>query len=805
MKFLTSTSAVFKALACVAALLSAIGSAQAQADPPGRVARLNYISGNVTFAPAASDAWAYAELNRPLTVGDSVWADSGARAELHLGSTAVRMESLTSLNILDLTDDTAQLKLSQGSLSVRVRSLPNNQSFEIDTPNLAFVIQEPGEYRLSVAADGSTTAVTVRQGIGIVYGDNDSLTLHGNEQMVFSGTNLSQAALGTAAPYDRFDTWVRERDLAEEASTSARYVSREIIGYEQLDSYGTWSNDPEYGAVWAPRVIAAGWSPYRTGHWTWVAPWGWTWIDDAPWGFAPYHYGRWAYIHSGWCWVPGPRLHTAPVYAPALVAFVGGGSGVSVGLSITSGRSRGPGVAWFPLAPGESYRPGYNASPHYFNRVNETVVINHTTINRNVYINQNVTNAVTAVPAAAFVKGRSVAPIARSLRPNEFGTAGVATAAPQFAPVKESILGNARPADTPAGARLMQRPVVATVAPPVAPAHQDALAQQFAQHPGANIPGVGPALVRQQAAIQNPANPTAADGRGRHVSQGIDPSNVRLVAGHAPVERRNGINEPRPSPAPAQPPVIGNMPRAGSAAMPVPAQQEAERRPQYSPGNNEAGPARPAPQPRENPARDISGNMQRPGTPSPQPAAAAIPQPPRETNRPEYRNPAREMNGNMQRPGSLSPQPPAAATVPPAAAPQSPREVNGQEYRPTLERRSRETIVPPQQPQPHEVQRAQPGVNADSPARTPNPPHIVPQPVPQAAPQPVPPPQPQQQVQPPRRMERQEPVEPRREAAPRPSVPVMQPMPAPVPVPARQEKENKEKGERFNPNQKKAE
>ncbi|MES2102808.1 MAG: DUF6600 domain-containing protein [Pseudomonadota bacterium] len=794
MKLLISTSAAFKALACTVALLSAIGGAQAQADPSGRVARLNYISGNVTFAPAASDTWAYAELNRPLTVGDSVWADSGARAELHLGSTAVRLESMTSLNILDLTDDTAQLKLSQGSISVRVRSLPNNQSFEIDTPNLAFVIQEPGEYRLSVAADGSTIAVTVRQGIGIVYGDNDNLTVHENEQMVFSGTNLSQAALGTAAPYDSFDAWARDRDRAEEASTSARYVSREIIGYEQLDSYGTWSNDPEYGAVWAPRVVTAGWSPYRTGHWTWVAPWGWTWIDDAPWGFAPYHYGRWAYIHSGWCWVPGPRLHTAPVYAPALVAFVGGG--VSVGLSITSGRNSGPGVAWFPLAPGESYRPGYRASPRYFDRVNETVVINRTTVNRNVYINQNVANAVTAVPAAAFVKGRSVAPIARSLRPNEFGKAEVATAAPQLAPVKESILGNARPAGVPAGAHLMQRQVVATVAPPVAPARQDALAQQFAQHPGANIPGVGPALVRQQAATQNPANPNPADGRARLSSQGIDPSGVRLVTGHAQAERRGGMNEPRPSPAPAQLPAIGNVPRAGSAAMPVPAQQEPERRPQYSPGNNGSNPARPAPQPRENPARDLSGN-------------------------------------NMQRPGAPSPQPPAAATVSPATVPQPPRQTGGQEYRPTLERRDRETVAPQQQPQPQqqrEVPRAQPGINADNPARMPNPPHIA-APVPQAAPQPATPapmpsraepapvmqprplprqqeaapPQPQQQVQPPRRMERQEPVEPRREAPP--PVPAMQPapVPMPMPVPAKQEKENKEKGERFNPNQKKTE
>jgi len=505
-----------------------------------------------------------------MTTGDSVWADRDARAELHIGSTAVRMESRTSLNILNLTDDLAQLKLSQGSLNVRVLALSGNQIFEIDTPNLAFSIQEPGEYRLSVAEDGSVTVVTVRRGIGIVYGGNDSLTLHGNEQMQFSGTDLSQVGLGSAAPYDSFDAWAHERDLAEDASMSARYVSREIIGYEQLDNYGTWSSDPEYGAVWIPSVVAVGWSPYRTGHWTWVAPWGWTWIDDAPWGFAPYHYGRWARIHSGWCWVPGPRLQAAPVYAPALVAFVGGGIGASFSLSFSSGRDRGPGVAWFPLAPGERYQPGYHASPRYFNRINETTIINRTTVNNvttinnvtnNIYRNQNVPNAVTAIPAAAFVKGQAVGPIARSLRPSDFGKASVATAAPQFAPVKESILGNARPAAMPAGARLMQRPVVATVAPPVAPARRDALAQQFAQHPGATIPGAGPVLVRQQGAgaqnpgqgSRNPGAPGMPDGRGRQPALGADPSSVRLIAGHPADARRGNIGEQRLAPAPSQP------------------------------------------------------------------------------------------------------------------------------------------------------------------------------------------------------------------------------------------------------------
>ncbi|MCX7256507.1 MAG: hypothetical protein NTZ64_07145 [Polaromonas sp.] len=161
-----------------------------------------------------------------------------------------------------------------------------------------------------------------QSGGGWLYGDNgQSLPLDGGEQASFSGTSLTPAAQG-AALQDRFDQWTAERDRAEDQSVSARYVPRETVGYQQLDRYGDWQQDATYGAVWLPRSLPDNWAPYRTGLWRWISPWGWTWIDEAPWGFAPFHYGRWAQIGPRWAWVPG-RLPQRPVYAPALVAFVG--------------------------------------------------------------------------------------------------------------------------------------------------------------------------------------------------------------------------------------------------------------------------------------------------------------------------------------------------------------------------------------------------------------------------------------------------------------------------------------------------
>ncbi len=160
-------------------------------------------------------------------------------------------------------------------------------------------------------------------------------------------------------PADQFDIWAQSRDRQEDMSQSSKYVSRDMPGYSDLDAAGTWHNDPAYGAVWMPTGMGPGWAPYRTGHWAWIGPWGWTWVDDSPWGYAPYHYGRWAYVGGGWGWIPGPVVVAVrPVYAPALVAWVGGPSfGVSVGIG------GGAAVGWFALGPREVYRPGLSLQP----------------------------------------------------------------------------------------------------------------------------------------------------------------------------------------------------------------------------------------------------------------------------------------------------------------------------------------------------------------------------------------------------------------------------------------------------------
>jgi hypothetical protein len=75
--------------------------------------------------------------------------------------------------------------------------------------------------------------------------------------------------------------------------------------YDQLSPYGQWTRYQNYGYVWIPDA-GRNFYPYLTeGRWV-MTEFGWTWLSDYIWGWAPFHYGRWDYdSYYGWFWVPG--------------------------------------------------------------------------------------------------------------------------------------------------------------------------------------------------------------------------------------------------------------------------------------------------------------------------------------------------------------------------------------------------------------------------------------------------------------------------------------------------------------------
>jgi hypothetical protein len=439
-----------------------------QQDPPGRIARMNYSEGSVSFQPGGEGDWLQAVANRPLTTGDNLWADKDSRDELHIGSTVLRMGPETSMTFLDLDDRATQLRLAQGSLMLRVRHLDDDDHFEVDTPNLAFTVRRPGEYRVDVNEAGDTTLITVWKGQGEAAGGGANYTVLGGQQSRFSGIDQIDHEINQIPPDDDLDRWASDRDRREDAGVTPNYISQEMTGYEDLDDYGRWNYVAGYGNVWQPTGVAAGWAPYRNGHWAFIAPWGWTWVEDEPWGFAPFHYGRWAYVNTGWCWVPGP-VYVRPVYAPALVAWVGG-----VSIAVGGG---GPAVGWFPLAPGEVFVPGYRVSRTYVNQVNITNttvnvtritnVYNNVNVTHVTYVNQRVGNAVTVVSHDTFVNARPVNRGLVQVNDRQLAEAQV-THEVSVQPVRQSVLGAGSPARFQPPAGVERRQVVAE-RPPAPP------------------------------------------------------------------------------------------------------------------------------------------------------------------------------------------------------------------------------------------------------------------------------------------------------------------------------------------------
>jgi len=412
-----------------------------EGDPPGRVARVSYLQGTVSLQPSGESDWSQATLNYTVTTGDRLYTDQGSRAELEVGPFAVRMSEATDLTMANLNDQIMQLGLGQGSIRVTVYDLPAGNSVEIATPNGALTVLQPGSYRVDSDANG--TLVSVNQGSLQVSGGGANQTLESGQAAQLTGTDNVQVALVAIPGEDDFDQWCASRDGRIRSAQSDRYVSPDTPGAEDLDSYGVWREIPEIGPVWYPSGIPVGWIPYRFGHWVWISPWGWTWVENEPWGFCPFHYGRWALIGSAWGWVPGP-VAVVPMYAPALVAFAGGG-GFSIGIGVQ---------AWFPLGPRDPFFPWYHHGQGYLRAVNraDVRVTNISTIInvRNVadihYANRTV--GFTAVSADTFRSGQSVTRGLVRVPPEQVARMEVVPH-PEVTPARTAVFGGRGPVAAP--------------------------------------------------------------------------------------------------------------------------------------------------------------------------------------------------------------------------------------------------------------------------------------------------------------------------------------------------------------------
>ena len=640
-------------------------------DPPSRVARLSYMSGQVSFEPSTVNDWAPASLNYPLTTGDNLYTDNGARAVLRVSRNSIRLAPGTNFQMVNLSDQIAQMSINSGALDVKVRNIFEGESWEVDTPNGAVTLLRSGEYRIDTDPSRNATMVTVRAGDALVTSNNQSFPVHAR-QTAYIDPN-GQPNIADMNPPDDFDQFGESRDRIEDAPPPP-YVSQYVTGYDDLAAYGTWQPSPDYGYMWVPRV-EAGWAPYHNGHWAWVGPWGWTWVDDSPWGFAPFHYGRWAYVNNYWGWVPGP-VAERPIYAPALVAFVGG-SGFGIGVGIGGGIGA---VGWFALGPREPYFPSYSVSNNYMRSVNisNTTITNITVINNvnnfhNVtYANQRVTGAVMAVPQNSFASGASVQRAAVRITPDQMRSVQVVAAAP-VVPQRASVMAAGARAGGPVArppANVTARPVIAKIAPPPAPVRFEAQQQALQQNPGH-------AVAPQQ--LQSIRQATPASAPTRMPVKTINPAQVHAFtpvphAGPAPAAAAP-VSNGRPANAPAP---VSTVPRPQNAPPPQNVNRPTTPPPGSATHPQNTAPVTPAPRPQAAPPSTYTPRPQN----APPPAAVNRPAPtPANTPRPQNTEPAPRPQAApppaVSRPAEPAPALRQQAAPPPAVnrpAPPSPQQ-----------------------------------------------------------------------------------------------------------------------------------
>jgi len=680
-------------------------------DPPSDVARIAYIQGAVSLQPSGADSWNEAPPNYPMVSGDRLYTEPGARAIIQNGSSDIRLWGQTDVTLTNLTDQYEQIGLAQGSVRVRVFALDPDNTIEVDTPNGAVIIEQPGDYRIN-AYSPEASLVAVNAGSVQVTGPGVNQEVDQGQAVQIYGTNPIELGLVEMPAFDDLDRWSIDRDHHILNSVSAQYVSRDMPGFDDLDDNGYWTPTPDYGPVWYPRTVAVGWQPYTTGHWAYVAPWGYTWVDDAPWGYAPFHYGRWAVIGGRWGWVPGPRA-IRPVYSPALVAFVGSPGGVSIGISIGGGVGV---AAWFPLGVAEPYVPWYHCSPRYVTNVNVTnvnitVIKNVTVINnyntfitntrRVTNVNQiNVTNVtyvnrqrVYAVPANTFSSGARVQQAAVRLNQQQvqqLSRAPIVVARPP-APAPQRPLLQPRPSvsrpvvrpalmtphgkapATPAANRPSARPVSL-------PKPQPATAIRPATRPVTpNLrpaaPSARPATPARPGAPSNPnVRPTTPTTRPAQPTNGTRPT---PPAGNARPGTEPGANRPT-QPARPEP---GVRPAPQPATRPSQPAARPETRPaQPAPARPETRPAQPAPtRPETRPAQPAT----RPETrPTPQPQARPQTQPARPTQPQQRPAQPQARPQTQERPAARPGQPQARPQQKPAAGQKKPEERKPQEKKP---------------------------------------------------------------------------------------------------------------------------
>jgi hypothetical protein len=428
--------------------------------------------------------------------------------------------------------------------------------------------------------------------------------------------------------------------------------------YDSLNG-GNWYEVSDYGYVWQPDVATdTNWRPYTDGYWAYTDQ-GWTWVSYEDFGWATYHYGRWARLSDyGWVWVPGTE------WAPAWVSW----------------RTGGDYIGWAPLPPaggGEVVYEGrpitghvdveFGIGPAYYNFIdlqyigepvlrdrilpydrNVTVINNTVNVTNITYNNSVVYNYG---PDYATVSRYSVRPIQRLKLERQSGDAAQAVRNGNVTKVQGNTLVVAAPQrlQKAAGAQVAPKQVKAKIEQPkvekgwanTEPNQKAKLEQQFKAENAKNVPKPNIQPKKENAAanarVNEPAvaaSPGERAGKGKRKGEKVEaaPTTAPAVAASPnPVEQRGkgAKNKNRAEQGQAPPvasPAVENRPANAEErnARPNKANKRQEASEQGNPPGIERNEARSIPEnanpiePKEHKNQRANRHNEQPAPPEPQ-------------------------------------------------------------------------------------------------------------------------------------------------------------------------------------------
>lgn len=282
----------------------------------GDYAIVRHMEGKAYVQGSESNERESLSMNSPIFEGDNIWVVDGSLGILFGDGSLIWLSSDSHLEITRFPDPVPnppygmKAHLWRGMMLLEVpASLPGESTHFIMTPAAMVKAYRKGLSLVEVETV-DRTRLTVLEGSAVIGGNGQYVIVNQGEMSYseYGYEPMSPVSAGSLS----YPEIVAFRDLSiarpVRNGRSREYVDPGLYPYaDDLDYYGAWQDVPSYGHVWfpSPGYLSAGWNPYyNNGYWHYT-PWGATWISYEPWGWVPFHYGRWTFVIGvGWGWIP---------------------------------------------------------------------------------------------------------------------------------------------------------------------------------------------------------------------------------------------------------------------------------------------------------------------------------------------------------------------------------------------------------------------------------------------------------------------------------------------------------------------